>query len=383
MRLGLNNIIKIRDKSLIVMQSPNPNKKRTDKQIEAEQNLVKGTPSGELKAGSTGKIKKYIRNWIEAVKYQDDKNNLNGQLIRDSLTFCTLTLSADQLHDDQFMNRYYLGNFIKDIKRKHRVKNYLWKAEPQKNGNLHYHIILDKRIDWKEVRNIWNRIQGHHGIIDIYKKNQEAWHYDGFTPRMELAKKWPIEKQKEAYKKGIETNWADPNSTDIHTLYNIDNPSSYVIKYMAKNEEERLIEARCWGCSDNLRSLEDFEVLADKKVLGMIEDVQGSDDYFVKKEDHYILICGNIGELIKTNLPEIYRAWNNNKNNNFWRLQDPEKVRKQKLAESERLRKYNDYYYKMRMINHFSSGMRKILSSSELRPMYLQGDLFKRNELFN
>ena len=376
MNPSTNCQISIRNNSIVILPLRSGNNERTQKQIDNEINLVKGTPSGELQAGAIRKIKKYCRNWIEAIQAKDKADNLKGKLFRQSITFVTLTLSSWQLHDDQYMNRHYLGAWLKWAKRKYGVVNYLWKSEPQKNGNLHYHILIDKYIPWQDVRKEWNLIQGKNGIISEYRKEQMDWHKNGFTPRTHLLKKWPMKKQKAAYEYGKKTNWTDPNSTDIHALKNIDNPSSYIIKYMAKTEEERLIEARCWGCSDNLRELKDFEILVDNEVLRMVIDAMGDKDLKVINEDHYILILGGIEDIIKEKIPNLYDKWQKNKIDNFYRLKDPIAVKRQKQKAQERIRKWNEYYYEMRMKQAFNKGERKYLKKKEEEGKYTTLNLF-------
>ena len=73
------------------------------------------------------------------------------------ILFITLTIS-DTIntkidHKKLFKNynekiQYTIGNY-----------NYISKIEFQENGNIHWHIMQDKEVDWRIVRGIWNKTQ--------------------------------------------------------------------------------------------------------------------------------------------------------------------------------------------------------------------------------
>ena len=263
-------------------------------------NLKKGKEghyNGYMSPATARACKKYINCFLLGIKYSGKKNTLP--------TFTTLTLPAKQKHDDNYIKREMFGRFMEAAKNKWKVEHYFWRAEPQKNGNIHFHVLTDKRISWRGIRNVWNYYCKKHGYIDDYRNEQKNWHQGGFKPRLDLAKPstdktgaklkgWSISSQKKAYDRGVKTNWSDPNSTDIHRLKKINNVGAYVTKYMCKNANEvqviadlnlklskssisdqeklaiearikvlsskyRKIDGRIWGASDSLRNLTYFK----------------------------------------------------------------------------------------------------------------------------
>jgi hypothetical protein len=116
--------------------------------------------------------------------------------------FITLTLASAQQHTDRVITEQLLHQFLVEAKQKWRVSRYVWKAEYQRNGNIHYHLLVDRYIPYVELRNCWNRIQNKLGYIDraVYKSSDYSY-----------------------------------NSTDIHSLYNVRDISSYITKYMSKS----------------------------------------------------------------------------------------------------------------------------------------------------
>lgn len=252
-------------------------------------------PTGEELATNgklSGKAKSRLRtavNWLvelaeEKTFLHPDPEKLDADGYRLEVTykvgFMTLTLPAKQKHSDYeilekafqpFMKRIIqkYGDKVKaDNKRGYKYElNYVWKAERQKSkeqacdvvlinsneeinnskrGNIHFHLVIDKFIWYADIRDIWNEFMHKLGYIDDYRKNMQEWHKDGFRVREDLLQYrtdgkhntkqiWPLENQQKAYQYGIETNWSNPNSTDIHSVRKVDDLAAYLCKYMAKD----------------------------------------------------------------------------------------------------------------------------------------------------
>lgn len=98
-------------------------------------------------------------------------NNLKG-FRQNTITFLTLTLSETQKHTDKVFIRA-LAKFLDDLKRTKNylidpitkkqlkecaipLKNYIWRAETQENGNIHFHLLLDTFVNKDVVNRLWN-----------------------------------------------------------------------------------------------------------------------------------------------------------------------------------------------------------------------------------
>lgn len=163
--------------------------------------------------------------------------NSHGKFVNFKVSFITLTLSSTQIHTDNEIKKYCLNQFIIEAKRKWNVHRYIWRAEKQGNGNIHFHIITDRFIPWSEVRNTWNRIQNKLGYVDRYRSQIKAFHAGGFQVREELLKNWSYKNQLKAYKEGKANDFSNPNSTDIHSLRLINDAKAYMMKYMVKDQQ--------------------------------------------------------------------------------------------------------------------------------------------------
>lgn len=135
------------------------------------------------------------------------------------VVFVTLTLSSKQIHSDQDLKQQLLNQFLVEARKKWRVKNYLWRAESQENGNIHFHLLLDKYVHWSSLRTTWNRIQNKLGYIDRFEEQH---------------------------------GHRDANSTDVHSVKKVQKLARYFAKYLAKDSKYRPITGKLWSLSDGL-----------------------------------------------------------------------------------------------------------------------------------
>lgn len=253
-----------------------------------------------------GKVSKHAkRKMVKAIDYllmmANPKNSAqmpDGKTVRFCIAFITLTLPSKQIHSDNEIKKECLNQLLIELKTRHRVKNYVWRAEKQKNGNIHFHIIVDKFINWNELRNRWNRIINKLGYVDRYQINQKAFHSTGFRFRPEISKDWDYEHQLKAYREGARHDFKNPNSTDIHSIKRIRNIKNYVTKYLTKNEDDPNNKhtpdtehaeqiGRLWGCNTELSDIKGAQLIVDSeihealnKVIKNVNPQIFSDNYF-------------------------------------------------------------------------------------------------------
>ena len=302
---------------------------RSKAQRVAETNLKTNSPAGIMNRKIKARMKRIIFNWTEAIKCS--KSNDQGYKLY-TPTFVTLTLPSMQRHSDKEINRNALIPFIATLKRKYFVEHYVWRAEKQKNGNIHYHVIIDKFVGWQNIRREWNTQMDGLGYIEEYRRNQKKFHSEGYKCNEQDLLHRSQEKQKKAYEDGIKNNWSNPNSTDIHALKEIQNVAKYCTKYLTKSpEEEELklldiqlskniiaveeydrrkkdldkkidkskINARLWGCSDDLRTVIDYKTIIDQNTNNFIEEaIQMPTNKIIKDEHYTIIYCKDIHAIL-------------------------------------------------------------------------------------
>ena len=175
---------------------------------------------------------------IESVKISEviekSKKEAYETAIKYKLTMITLTLSAVQVHTDEEIKRHLLNDFLTQISKKYNIELYVWKAEKQENGNIHFHIIIDRYIHHAEVRALWNRIQNKKKFeyVDRYRESQIEKYKNGFM--IDRNSKIEENVQLLRYEKAKSEDFRNPNSTDIHSLRSVRNTASYLTKYLVK-----------------------------------------------------------------------------------------------------------------------------------------------------
>lgn len=214
--------------------------------------------NGKVSLIAKRKIKNGLDYMLFLAKPKKLPNSRAGKKLSFKLNFITLDLSSDQVHSDQVIKRELLHQFLIEAKKKWQVYLCLWKAEKQKNGRIHFHIITDKFIPWNELRNVWNRIQQKLGYVTAYREDRQLWHRDGFKFNPDYAPRWDYAAQKKAYQEGLRTDWDNPNSVDIHGTRHIVNLKAYFSKEIAKNPdpaESARPEEKCPVCGSSMYTL--------------------------------------------------------------------------------------------------------------------------------
>jgi len=244
-----------------------------------EANLTRGKYNGYMSQKTKIKVRDYLHNWMHSVDRFFSGRRQYKRKAGIKFVFITLTLPAYQNHTDQEIKHRALRPFLQQLQRIHRVRNYLWVAEPQKAGNIHFHIIVDREIDHRKLRKLWNGYMQDLGYIQDYRDGQLHFHRDGFQVRSELLEKWSYGAQVEAYMRGTKENWSNPNTTDIHKINHIKNLPAYMTKYITKSNGSRPIDGRLWGCSDTLRDIKAITIPLSyrlKQVLMTLAQEKGS-----------------------------------------------------------------------------------------------------------
>lgn len=174
------------------------------------------------------------------------------------LNFITLTLPTQGKTTD-IQVKAILNSWLTFARYAYGLRSYVWKAEPQMNGNIHFHVTSDCFI-WKTSLQLsWNRILRKNNLLNGHE---------------------------------------NPPSTKVHSTYRVRNMSAYLCKYMSKQTKyqlirtghvkdwyikawskqkklwrtipyvkskcERIIIGRLWGCSHTLSGIKPFKLTMEK-----------------------------------------------------------------------------------------------------------------------
>ena len=242
----------------------------------AKKNQYKFESSGaNLQDGIVSKhaekrLKKYV-NWLiflaknKRVYIEDLKTHVNFKI-----NFITLTLPSQQIHSDKEIKERCLNQFLIELTKRWKCKLYLWKAEAQANGNVHFHITCDKYIYYADLRNCWNRIINKLGYVDRYTAEMSKLSADSYIKK--YSKDGNKKKLLKRYENGNRVSWSEPNSTDVHSVHQIRNLAGYLSKYFCDNDKQegrRKIDGNLWYCSQllskfNAVQIEDVGCIAEE-----------------------------------------------------------------------------------------------------------------------
>jgi hypothetical protein len=206
-------IISIHPNYIVTYAEPEIYRVRSIKQLEAQKNLKQNSEDGIMSRKASKRVREAI-NWMEllAKKKKLYPNEIKSKLTF-KLNFVTLTLSSTQKHTDNEIKKQCLQPFLDYARKTWKLEHYLWRAEAQKNGSIHFHICADVYLPHKEVRNAWNRIIGKMGYGE--------------------GKEW----------KDME---AGANSTDVHAIHKTRNIAGYLATYCAGNSKGALYTPCSW-----------------------------------------------------------------------------------------------------------------------------------------
>jgi hypothetical protein len=136
-------------------------------------------------------------------------------------TFVTLTLPGKQMHSDEDIRRYIFTPFMQNIIRNWKVENYVWVSETQANGNLHFHVLIDRAIPALRLRQIWN----HHldaepfCYVQAYRRCQQRIYGKRIAYGQQTWAEFLAVKRAEAKAKGLVLSLKEVRAMEIEFKY--------------------------------------------------------------------------------------------------------------------------------------------------------------------
>lgn len=185
-------------------------------------------------------------------------------------SFITLTLSAKQEISDREITANLLQPFLRHYRQTNEMHHYVWKAERQSCGNIHYHIISDAFITISNLQNYWNKLQSKYDFIDRF-----AERYD--------------------HRK--------PNSIDVMQIKNRSTMAKYISKYMSKQSDQR-INGKIWDCSESVSSFRPLVFEINNHNYQLLNHIINTYNLKRIKSEYYSIafINKSIYKLLKDNL---------------------------------------------------------------------------------
>lgn len=232
----VENKLQIRSHSIISYKRFTGYTFRTDSQRQSADLLKeRKTYSGKMCPGSKKRLIKAIENLVSTTNEKRTfiLNPLTGKQMPFQLAFTTLTIhNPDRNVSQKEAYKNLLAPFLQWLRRSHNTYLYIWKAELQERGQLHYHLLLGNYVPHTEIRRKWNDLQKRGGYLDAYYN--EKGHFDA-------------------------------PSTEIKNTIEREDIAGYLIKEISKSlQNVDTVGGKVWDCSMNLKEIGYYEVNADK-----------------------------------------------------------------------------------------------------------------------
>jgi len=217
----------------------------------SRQNLNRGFRTKGIYDAKMRKIKMASR-VLSYASEQRKVRNSKGEYINHLCVFITLTLPFEQYHEDKEITKTILGTFFDKCRKIGILSNYVWRAEKQMNGNIHYHILSDTFVSYSLIYRLWKIALNSLGYVKKYTDKFRNMSFDEYK-NLPHNKKQDLQKIVDKYAKGVRENWENPPCVKVDYCDDINQVGSYIAKYTAKDSDnENIVTGRVWSCSSSV-----------------------------------------------------------------------------------------------------------------------------------
>ena len=253
-------------------------------------------------------IKKKI-NWLFYLAKPQAVTTPNGKNISNfKIAFLTFTLPSTQRHPTTVITSELWNHMLTELRRSTGMKNYVWRLEFQKNGNVHYHLVTDTFVKYQHALRIWNRIIEKLDYVSEYQNKMKSLSFPKYCENYKGNIKKDFNKVRERYNKGTAENWSNPNSVDVKSVKSGQNIGGYIAKYFSKSKESNPVcnprdnadnskALRLWFCSQSLSKLKTVTFFIEELAFNLYELVKSDNDVFEFTKDFVNCLFFDINKL--------------------------------------------------------------------------------------
>ena len=271
-----------------------------------DQNLTRGIFNGYMSQASRRKVRKIVSTWIRSVMLYRAEVKKRWDPGRAYPVFLTVTLPSQQLHDDAVINRKILQPFLQKLKRDYEIENYFWRAEAQENGNVHFHILVDRYIPKRYLQLTWNMCTEVLGYLTAYYQRSGS-----LTPPST-----EVHRIKDRIQDKKTGKWKTVDPVDYLLEYVMDTPQPEQDQTPDGEERKeprklvgrirkqdgtietyttRAISGRVWGMSDSLREIREPRAEATVDMVMALEKARQQGILRRVDQEHATMYFGPVG----------------------------------------------------------------------------------------
>lgn len=226
--------------------------------------------SGKMTKGARLRLRKAIDIMVQSIQPKWIYNEVSGHPHIHKLSFITLTVSStSQMLSAAEGYKLLLRPFLQWLTKYQGCKMYVWKAELQKRGQIHYHITTPTYVRYDLIKSKWNQLQQKNGLLDDYFAKKG--HYNA-------------------------------NSTDVHEVYKVKDVAAYLSKYLAKEIDSSMSKeaeqakksmstvGKVWDCSMSLKKAKYYQTDVSSYTKSRISQLLIDNKAEVYSNDHCTII---------------------------------------------------------------------------------------------
>lgn len=234
--------------------------------------------SGDVTEGARKRMAKAVDLMIQFSRLRM-KARPGGKVYPFRMGFVTLTVPGKVVSPKEVMP--YFKRFLDWLR--YRNCLYVYKIEYQKRGQIHFHLIVNRYIHWKDLQAGWNKIIKKGGFLDSY-----ALKHGHFMP----------------------------NSTDVRGVKSNKALANYLLKYLAKSGDKvpKGAVSKWWGASQTLLGNRfTYEAsFADKS------EREKADKVIQCEEGRWMMLKGRPDKLMGRYSAGMYAQWRINRTKASW-----------------------------------------------------------------
>lgn len=183
--------------------------------------------SGLMTPGATKRLRKACCIMAQSCPPKTIYNEVTQRYHRHQFSFITLTLAEnDRMLSAREAYDTLLVHFLQWLRRTMGVHTYIWKAELQERGQIHYHITCPNFLHMRKIQFKWNDLQRRAGLLESFK---------------------------------LKHGHDNPPSTQIKTARSVDDMAAYLEKEICKSmQNQEALDGKVWDCSQNLKEAKYF-----------------------------------------------------------------------------------------------------------------------------
>lgn len=222
-------------------------------------NLNQGFKTSGVSEATRRKIAKHCRVLSLASAPRTVRNSA-GKYVPHLLTFITLSLPSEQQHDDAQITKVILGKFLDKARKIGLLTNYVWRAEKQKNGNIHYHLLTDTFANFSLFQRLWLLACRELDYLENYTKKFSEMDFKTYQKQSFNTGK-SFSDISSAYLNGVRNKWRTPPACHVTFVTDSNGVSKYVSKYISKADPDNpnIVTGRTWGASQSVsKSVQTF-----------------------------------------------------------------------------------------------------------------------------